>query len=117
METYNDYAQLASDNNLKCGHVTGGRNGYPEPYLGAFIHGFDSYRDIENFVVNLGGRVVLCKQRDGWGVFEKHSNRTSPLTADDYIGDLGENATIVDKDVLFGHLLTASFYSFLRFFL
>jgi hypothetical protein len=104
MTTYNDYAQLAADNNLKCGHVTGGSNGYPTPYLGAFIHGFDTYEQAENFVVNKGGRMVLCKQKNGWDVWEKHSNRVSPLCASDYLDDLGDDVEIVDSEYLFSQL-------------
>jgi len=99
MKTYNDYAQLASDQNLKCGHVTGGNNGYPTPYLGAFIYGFDDYVQAEQFINENSGEIVLCKQKNGWDVWEQHGSmlpRTRPLTAEDYVEDLGDNYTLID---------------------
>ena len=104
MKKYNDYAQLAHDNSLKCGHVTGGSNGYPTPYLGAFIHGFDTYEQAQDFIKQYGGYTALCKQKNGWDVWEKHSNRVSALMAEDYLTDLGDDVEIVDSEYLFYQL-------------
>ena len=100
MRTYNDYAQLAFDNGLHCGHVTGGNNGYPSPYFGAFIYGFDNYQEAQNFLDANGGSMVICKKRDGWNVWQKHGETSRPLTAEDYLQDLGDNySTITQSDV------------------
>lgn len=107
MKTYNDYAQLAHDNNLKCGHVTKAKNGYPTPYAGALIYGFDTYAQAEQFQANRGGKIALCKEKDGWDVWEQHGSMlpiTRPLTAYDYLTDLGDNATLVDSEFLFAQL-------------
>jgi len=98
MKTYNDYAQLAADSNLKCGHVTGGRNGYPEPYIGAFVHGFDNYEQAFDFAQQNGGYTAICKQKDGWQVWEGGKPFPRPLTAQNYLSDLGENYGIASID-------------------
>lgn len=101
MKTYNDYAQLTSDNNLKCEHITGSANGYPTPYLGAFIHGFDNFDEALVFAENNDGQTVLCKKRDGWNTVTLHSVMFRELNYKDYLEDLGELYRVINKDEIF----------------
>lgn len=91
MKTYNDYAQLAHDNGLSCHHVTGGMNGYPTPYLGAFIDGFENYQEAEKFKEEHGGEIIVSRTRAGWSVVEKYGYRNEPFEARHYVEDLGDN--------------------------
>lgn len=97
MKTYNDYAQLAHDNNLKCGHVTGGRNGYPTPYLGAFINGFNTFEEAEKFAEKHNGEIRVSKARDGWSVVELAGYRTEAFDARCYVKDLGDDYSLVNS--------------------
>jgi hypothetical protein len=104
MKTYNDFAQLAYDNDLKCGHVTKAINGYPTPYARAFIYGFDTYAQAEEFKASNGGEITLCRQKDGWQVWEGCGGISRPLLADDFLTGLGDNYAQLTREDIFTEL-------------
>jgi hypothetical protein len=66
--------------------VTGGNNGYPEPYLGRFIGGFENVAQAVDFTVKAGGQIAIAHWRDGWhnvDLRNPHYILAEPFTPDD----------------------------------
>ena len=105
--------ELAEAHNLQHGYVTGGNNGYPTPCVGEFIHGFADFAEAEKFASEHKGHVYLCSTKNGWSVYQLQGERNSPLTASDYIHDLGDNYNKVSSESVAATLaeVTAEDYS------
>ncbi len=52
--------------NLQEREVTGGSNGYPEPYLGKFISGFKTFEEVEKYAAENDGEIYQIHYKDGW---------------------------------------------------
>jgi len=79
MKTYNEIKEILEGMNLNNKSVTGGRNGYPEPYLGEFYYGFDTFEEIKEFVKENGGVIASASWKDGWAYCNDISETYKPF--------------------------------------
>jgi len=63
---YDKVRAVARAAGLKSRDITGARNGYPEPFLGIFISGFDTFEAAKRFAQEHHGDVGTAEYRDGW---------------------------------------------------
>lgn len=57
---------LSEMGNLRMRDVTLNPNGYPEPYIGAFVDGFGSMDELKEFIGKFGGDIAIAHSKDGW---------------------------------------------------
>ena len=60
MKTIEKFKTQANSSGLSLMGVTSSNNGYPEPDLGYFAKGFNSFKDAEEFAKENGGTIIKC---------------------------------------------------------
>lgn len=85
--TYEQFRELAGNNNLQFIETTSGRNGYPE-HLRPGLIGFETYEQVEVFAKDRNLSVELFHRRDGWQLWERGGYITEALQVRvEYFGD------------------------------
>lgn len=86
----------AEELDLQIKEITHGMNGYPKDLGDIFITGFNNFENAIQFAKDNDAEVGLGKIRDGHHFYSYVGWRDKPLTAFDYLLDLGDNYSIVN---------------------
>jgi hypothetical protein len=109
MKNQDEVITIARDADLRVIEITTGSNGYPQGLGDYGVIDFDSYETAKEFAKEHKCEVVLFHQKNGWHLWENRGNRYEPLSADDYLRDLGDNyssaMTIQDENNYFAEKL------------
>jgi hypothetical protein len=99
--------ELVKERNLQIMGLTGASNGYPEPDLGWFVHGFANFQEAENFAKKVKGEICQADWKDGWGyahyggvAFDSLGKPQSDWYGDDY--EVLEKVSEFDFEEVFG---------------
>lgn len=82
-------------NELSHKSVTGGQNGYPEPYLGQFHYGFDNIIEAKAFAEKHKCEVYTASWKDGWSYCALNGMAFQEFSADPE--DYGNAARKIDS--------------------
>lgn len=66
MKTIENFKTQAKSQHLQMAGLTDSQDGYPQPELGYFVHGFNSWKELEAFAELTGGSPHFSQWKDGW---------------------------------------------------
>lgn len=79
--------------------ITYSRTDYPKGLGDMMITGFDTFEEATKLAEENDLEVHLFQTRDGWTFWHDKGKCYTPLTIDDYVSDLGDNAGLVENDL------------------
>jgi hypothetical protein len=94
--------EAADYEGLKVCETTEGMNGYPKNIKKCII-GFDTFKDVEDFVEKYGGTISGFKKRDGHHFYKNEGSVFRPYSVEDFIQLYGDNGRIiydVDEEII-----------------
>lgn len=78
--------------------ITHSQTDYPAGLGDRAIIGFGTFEDAEKFASENGCELHLFQTRDGWHFWHDRGRAFEPLSADNYLSNLGDNYYEADED-------------------
>jgi hypothetical protein len=98
---YNEIKELAAKNKLQFTEVTSSPTGYPEPITGAAVWGFESFKEVQDFVEIFGGVEMSFKSKGGWQFVNREGQRYEAYQIHEIAQDWNSyNIIYSDKQIL-----------------